>query len=163
MYGDPFEQPPKMISLMICVLQRCKNKREHLFQPVKCHEKAFESEGWWIIDSLCFHDFYLCSEWPLLLSHSSVININNNHLANLWTVSAIQVKGTLSRSIALRVSIWTLQILSLEWDKPVTTEPLAIRMSRPFAANRLLTGSWWSGAKQTYFGLIGASSNSNAR
>ncbi len=38
------------------------------------------------------------------------------------------------RNIALRVSIWSVQMMSFEWAKPVATELLVIRMSRPFAA-----------------------------
>ncbi len=45
------------------------------------------------------------------------------------------------RTIALRVSIWSVQVMPFEWTWPVTTELLVIRMDLPFAPNWLPTGS----------------------
>ncbi len=38
------------------------------------------------------------------------------------------------RNIALRVSIWSVEMMSFEWAKHVATGLLVIRLSRPFAA-----------------------------
>ncbi len=37
-------------------------------------------------------------------------------------------------NIALRMSIWSVQMMGVEWVKPVATGLLVIRLSRPFAA-----------------------------
>ncbi len=81
-------------------------------------------------------------------------------LENADLIEAQLINFLISRNTALRVRILPGQMVSFELAKPVATEPLVIRMSRPFAANRLLTGSWkvfltwcWTGI-YTRFGLI---------
>ncbi len=89
--------------------------------------------------------FYVLFLTVLLLgSHQFAMEVLFLSLSPDHSVVQLLEKETVSsiacRNIALRVSIWPVQIMSFLWAESVATELLAIRRSRPFAAKPAANG-----------------------
>ncbi len=74
--------------------------------------------------------------WRKSSSHESITNPHVNCNSGVIITQKITFirQVFVSRSIALRMIIWTDQMMSFEWIKFVATELLVRRMSKPFAA-----------------------------
>ncbi len=74
--------------------------------------------------------------WRKSSSHESITNphVSFNAVVIRTQKIALIRQVFVSRSIALRMIIWTDQMMSFEWTKFAATELLVRRMSRPFAA-----------------------------